>query len=316
MKRIMLIILIGLALYGLRTGLYIVDETKQAVITRWGEAIGDPITKPGLHFTLPFIHKVNFFPKYLLEWDGDPGQVPTSNKTFIWIDTFARWRIVDALKFFENLRDETSAQKKLDDIIDAAARNLVTSNTLRETVRNSNREMDIDSDDISTDTAADSSEDIREISLGRAAMCQAILEQAAPKLNEFGIELVEVKFKRISYVEQVLRNVYERMIAERKQKAEKFRSEGRGASSRIAGEKEKELKRIYSEAYEDAERIKGEADNEAAGIYAQAYSKDPEFYSFLKTLDLYKVSLDSTSEAVLSTDSDWLKYLKKYSAMP
>ncbi len=289
-------------------GLYVVDETEQVVITQFGEAVGEPVKEPGIHLRIPFVQKVNRFRKNLLEWDGEPGQVPTREKTFIWVDTFARWRIFDPLKFFEQVNNETSAHKKLDDIIDAAVRNRVTSSNLRETVRSSNRTMYF-SEAYDT-TKSDSSR--YNIELGRAAMSEQVMDQAAPKLKEFGIELVDLRFKRINYVEEVLKNVYDRMIAERKQIAERFRSEGKGESSRIAGEKEKELKRIHSEAYREAQGIKGVADAAAADIYASAYNRDREFYSFVKTMDLYRASLDSTSWAVLSTKNDFLKYLKDY----
>lgn len=308
MKRILLIIAGTVLAAVVLGGLYVVDETEQVVITQFGEAVGEPVKKPGLHLRIPFVQKVNRFRKNLLEWDGEPGQVPTQEKTFIWVDTFARWRIFDPLKFFEQVNNETSAHKKLDDIIDAAVRNLVTSNNLRETVRSSNRTMYF-SEAYDT-TKSDSSR--YKIELGRAAMSDQIMDQAAPKLKEFGIELVDVRFKRINYVEEVLKNVYDRMIAERKQIAERFRSEGKGESSRIAGEKEKELKRIHSEAYREAQQIKGVADATAADIYASAYNRDREFYSFVKTMDLYRASLDSTSWAVLSTKNDFLKYLKDY----
>ncbi|MBD3346085.1 MAG: protease modulator HflC [Chitinivibrionales bacterium] len=333
MKRILLIIVAIAAVWALRTGLYVVDETQQVIITRFGEAIGEAVTEPGLHMTIPFVHKTTYFQKNLLEWDGDPGQIPTQDKTFIWVDVFARWRIVEPLLFFEKVNNETSAHKKLDDIIDAAVRNLVTSNNLRETVRSTNRTLrsseDLENRPVAgaaRDTADTGGVEITEvdslveenstekvIDLGRAQMAIEIAKQAQPKLEEFGIELVDVRFKRINYVEKVLKNVYKRMIAERKQIAERFRSEGRGEAQRIAGEKEKELKRIYSGAYEKAQVIKGEADAEAAKIYAAAYNRDPEFYSFIKTMDLYKESFDSTSSAVFSTKSDFLKYLKDYS---
>lgn len=308
MKRILLIIAGTVVAAVVLGGLYVVDETEQVVVTQFGEAVGEPVKKPGLHLRIPFVQKVNRFRKNLLEWDGEPGQVPTKGKTFIWVDTFARWRIFDPLKFFEQVNNEMSAHKKLDDIIDAAVRNLVTSNNLRETVRSSNRTMYFSE---AYDTTKDDSSRYK-IELGRAAMCEQIMDQAAPKLKEFGIELVDVRFKRINYVEEVLKNVYDRMIAERKQIAERFRSEGKGESSRIAGEKEKELKRIHSEAYREAQQIKGVADAAAADIYASAYNRDREFYSFVKTMDLYRASLDSTSWAVLSTKNDFLKYLKDY----
>ena len=308
MKRTLLIGFLVVAALVLSSSLYVVDETEQVVVTMFGKAVGDPIREPGLKFKLPVVQKVNVFAKNLLEWDGDKGQIPTRDKTFIWVDVFARWRISEPLTFFEKLRNEQSAHRKLDGIIDAAVRNLITSNNLIEAVRNSNRKMGTDVDETrSRDTVAISLE------LGRSGMCQEILAQARPKLKDFGIELVDVRFKRINYVDEVLRKVYERMIAERSQIAEKYRSEGRGESSKIVGEMQKELKKINSEAYRLVQVVKGKADATATKIYASAYSRDPEFYSFMKTLDLYETSLDSSATLILSTrNSDYLKYLKSY----
>jgi membrane protease subunit HflC len=268
--------------------------------------------EPGLYFKVPFIQNTTYFPKNLLEWDGDPGQIPTLDKTYIWVDTFARWRIVDAIKFFQTVNNTISAQGRLDDIIDPAVRNLVTENKLIETVRKSNRELD---------TYEIGLEDIKErvsyvIKTGREEITNMILKQAQPKLSKFGIELVDVKIKRVNYVEQVRNSVYSRMIAERKQIAEKFRSEGKGEARKILGEKERDLKKITSEAYRKAQVIKGKADAESTKLYAEAFGVDSEFYSFTKTLEIYNEALDKESSMVLSTDSDLFKYLKRYSDKP
>ena len=260
----------------------------------------------------PFIQNATYFPKNLLEWDGDPGQVPTLDKTYIWVDAFARWRIVDPIKFFQTVNNTISARGRLDDIIDPAVRNLITENRLIETVRKSNRELD---------TYEVGLEDIKErlsykIETGREKITKQILVQAQPKLAKFGIELVDVKIKRINYVEQVRDSVYGRMIAERKQIAEKFRSEGKGEAQKILGEKERDLKRITSEAYRTAQTIKGKADAESTKLYANAYGIDPDFYSFVKTLELYSDVFDKDSSLVLSTDSEFFKYLKSYSGKP
>jgi modulator of FtsH protease HflC len=289
--------------------LFVVDETEQVVITQFGRPVGEAIKSAGLHFKVPFIQDANFFPKNLLEWDGEPGQMPTLDKTYIWVDTFARWRISNPLTYFETVNNEMAAQKKLDDIIDPATWNFITSHHLIEAVRDSNRKMDVK--EIGID------ETIREvvvkpIEMGREKIADGIRDQARPKLEQFGIELVDVGIKRINYVEEVRKAVYGRMIAERKQIAEKFRSEGRGESSKIAGDKEKELKKITSQAYKKAQVIKGKADAEATKIYAEAYGKDPEFYSFINTLEIYKGSLDKETWLMLSTKSDFFKYLKKY----
>ncbi|NVM26887.1 MAG: protease modulator HflC [Desulfobacterales bacterium] len=312
MKKGVIFILVIIAIFLLFSrwrAVYVVDETKQVVVTQFGKAIGKPKTDPGLYFKIPIIQQANYFPKNLLEWDGDPGQIPTLDKTFIWVDTFARWKIVDPLKFFETVRNEYGALGRLDDIIDAAVRNFVTSYSLIETVRMTNRELDIREEGV--DEVKEISP-LGEVKTGRAKITKGIMEQAQPKLAEFGIELVDVKIKRLNYVEQVQKSVYARMIAERKQIAEKFRSEGKGEARKIEGDKEREMKRITSEAYRTAQEIKGKADAEATRIYAEAYGQDPDFYSFTNTLDIYKKTLDKDSTLLLSTDSEFFKYMKGY----
>jgi len=301
-----LIIIIIFIIFG---AVYAVDETEQVVVTRFGEAIGKPKITPGLYFKLPIIDTTNYFPKNLLEWDGDPGQIPTLDKTFIWVDTFARWKIVDPLKFFEAVNNVVAGLGRLDDIIDPAVRNFITSYPLIETVRMTNRELDIR--EAGVDEVKELSP-LGEVKTGRAQITKGIMAQAQPKLAEFGIELVDVKIKRLNYVEEVQRSVYARMIAERKQIAEKFRSEGKGEARKIEGDKEKEMKRITSEAYRTAQEIKGKADAESTKIYAQAYGRDPDFYSFTNTLDIYKKTMDKESTLVLSTDSEFFKYFKGY----
>jgi membrane protease subunit HflC len=289
---------------------YTVDETEQAVVTQFGRIVGDPKTDPGLKFKIPFIQTANYFNKNLLEWDGDPGQIPTLDKTFIWVDTFARWKIVDPIKFFQTVNNRFNAIGKLNDIIDPAVRNFITSHHLIEAVRSSNRELDIE--EIGLEQAARRTRVYFQIDVGRQKITQGILEQAQPKLTPFGIELVDVKIKRINYVEEVRKSVYGRMIAERNQIAEKFRSEGKGEAQKIRGEKERDLQEIESEAFKKAQRIKGDADAEATIIYADAYGKDPEFYSFVQTLEIYRETLGENSSLVLSTDSEFLKYLKGF----
>ena len=293
---------------------YTVDETQQVVITQFGRIIGDPKVDPGLKFKIPFIQKANYFAKNLLGWDGDPGQIPTLDKTFIWVDTFARWKIVDPITFFQTVNNRFNAIGKLNDIIDPAVRNAITSHRLISAVRNSNREMD--TTEIGREDEAENKRDTYAIKIGRGEITQGILRQAQPKLSAFGIELVDVKIKRINYVEQVRKSVYGRMIAERKQIAEKFRSEGKGEARKILGEKERYLKQITSEAYRTAQEIKGEADAKATTVFANAFGIDPEFYSFTKTLEIYGEALDKDSELILSTDSEFFKYLKGYTETP
>jgi membrane protease subunit HflC len=312
MKNRNLIIIICITAIILTAGsAFIVDETEQVVITQFGKVIGSPKREPGLYFKIPVIQEANYFPKNLLQWDGNPGQIPTLDKTYIWVDTFARWRITDPVKFFQTVNNTVSALARLDDIIDPAVRNFITSFRLIETVRRSNRELD--TFEIGMESVKKEFQSSLSISAGRELIMKGILEQAQPKLAQFGIELVDVKIKRINYVKEVRESVYGRMIAERKQIAEKFRSEGHGEAQKITGEKERDLKRITSEAYRKAQEIKGKADAEATRIYAQAFGADPSFYSFAKTLEVYNESLSKDSSLVLSTDSELFKYLKGYS---
>lgn len=300
------IVLLGIGLVFGYNSLFVVDETQQVVVTRFGKISREPIVTPGLNVKVPFIDIANYFPKNLLQWDGSPCQIPTKGKTYIWVDSFARWRIVDPVAFFQTVTTVPSAIARLDDIIDPAVRNLVTSHSLIETVRKSDRELD---------TIRRGEDDLEGgfiVKTGREQMTREIVSQAQPKLEKFGIELVDVKFKRINYVQEVRKSVYDRMIAERNQMAEKFRSEGKGEANKIRGDKERELKRISSEAYRLAQVVKGEADAEALAIYADAYKRAPEFYSFVKTLEVYESALDKDSSLVLSTDSEFLKYFKKY----
>ena len=311
MKAKLLIIPLAIILIAFFSGAYVIDETEQVVITQFGKAIGKPNINPGLYFKIPIVQQANFFPKNLLEWDGDAGQVPTLDKTFIYVDAFARWKIVDPLKFFETVNNVVGALARLDDIIDPAVRNFITSYPLIEMVRNTNRKLD------TFEVGVGHTQDERtlgEITMGRGKITQGILQQAQPKLKDFGIELVDVQIKRLNYVEQVRTSVYSRMIAERKQIAQKFRSEGEGEARIIEGNQEKEMKRITSEAYKTAQETMGKADAESTMIYAKAYEKDPGFYSFTKSLDVYESTMDKESSLLLSTDSDFLKFFKGYKA--
>lgn len=287
--------------------IFVLDETKQAVITQFGSPIGDPITDAGLHLKKPFIQRAHYFDKRLLAWDGDPNQIPTKDKKYIWIDTTARWKISDALKFLQSVGSEIGAQARLDDIINAATRDVITSHLLVETVRDTNRILESKKEGEDVVVAEEA---LERIEVGRQILAGAILEKAKVLAPRYGIGLVDVRIKRINYVEAVRRKVYERMIAERKRAAEKYRSEGRGKSAEIEGQVGKELKLITSEAYRTAEEIRGKADAEAIKIYANAYNKDPDFYSFSETLKTYRKTIDSNSTIILTTDSDYYKYLK------
>ena len=309
MKSKGLLVILAIIVFAVFSSAYVVDETEQVVLTQFGRAVGEAKTTPGLYFKIPMIQQANYFPKNLQSWDGDPGQVPTLDKTFIVVDTFARWKIVDPLKFFQTVNNMTGAMGRLDDIIDSAVRNFVTSYPLIETVRMTNRELDVS--EVGVEVVKDTSP-LGDVKFGRSTITKGILEQALPKLKDFGIELVDVKFKQLNYVEEVQKTVYGRMIAERKQIAEKFRSEGKGEARKIEGDMEKDLKEIESGAYKRAQEISGKSDAEATLIYAQALGRDPEFYSFIQTLDIYKDTMDKSTSLVLSTDSELLRFFKGY----
>ncbi|OVE79299.1 HflC protein [bacterium I07] len=290
------------------SSIYTIDETEQVIILQFGKPVGDPIKKAGLHFKLPFIQNVIRFDKRVLEWDGDENQIPTSDKKYIWVDTFARWRIVDPLKFYQSVNNERNAQSRLDDIIDSATRNFVSENILIEAVRNTNREMQItieEAEGFGIESVA------QQIEKGRKQITKLILLKAAETMPQYGIELLDMRIKRINYIEEVRQKVFERMISERKRIAEKFRSEGQGRKAEIDGEREKELERITSEAYRKAQVIKGKSDAEATKTYAGAFNKGPKFYAFLKTLETYRTTLkNNNATLILNTDSDFLKYFK------
>jgi len=285
---------------------YTVDETEQVVVTQFGKPVGNPITEAGLHFKMPFIQTANYFYKNILEWDGDPSQIPTLDKTFIWVDIFARWKIVDPLQFFLKVNNEGVAQGQLDSILNAATRNLIQSHHLIESVRNSNREMEI----LASPVLEQDVRSVTNVGLGREKLSRMILEKGQPKVQELGIQLVDVRIKRIMYIQDVQKKVFERMVAERNQIAEKYRSEGKGESQKIEGWMQRELKTIRSEAYRQSQEIQGKADATAARISAGAYSRDPEFYSLVKTLDLYRNLPEKEIELVLGTECDLFKYLK------
>lgn len=304
---IVLLVIGAVLLVLLPATFYTVDETEQVVITQFGDPVGDPITKPGLKVKIPGIWKVHRFDKRWLAWDGDANQITTRDKKFIWVDTYARWRIADPLAFFKRVRDERGAQSRLDDIIDGETRNAVAAFDLVEIVRSTAREFDVTEElqEFASDRPA------VEIVAGRTGIAKRILEKSSLVTPDFGIELVDVKIKHINYVDEVRVKVYERMITERQRIAERSRSEGQGRSAEIRGQKEKELKEIESEAFKLAEEIRGVADAEATSIYARAYGKDPDFYQFMKTLETYRSSFDSDVTLILTTDSEILSFLKK-----
>ena len=303
------LILIGVAVGGLilfSQTAYTVNEVEQVIITQFGEPVGDPVVAPGFHLKLPFIQRTNVFDKRFLEWDGSPNQVPTRDKRFIWVDTYARWHITDPLLFFQRLRDERGAQSRLDDILDGETRNAVARHDLIELVRSTNRSAE--------DVPIESEEEaviLETIARGRQEITQEILARAAERTADLGIELLDLRLKRINYVEEVQQDVFARMIAERQRIAEQFRSEGQGESARINGERERELAQIQSEAYRQAEELRGRADAEATRIYADAYSQDGDFYAFTKSLETYEETMDPSTFFILGTDSELLRFLEQ-----
>ena len=308
MKRPMLVVQIVavLALLLLLSGAaFQVGEAEQVIITQFGEPVGDPVVEPGLHFKVPFIQDVNYFEKRFLEWDGNPNQMPTKDKRFIWVDTYARWRIVDPLKFFQRLRDERGAQSRLDDILDGEARNAVARYDLIELVRSTNRPPE--------DVPVESEEEaavLSQIEMGRPAIVTEILKAAQGRTADLGIEILDIRLKRLNYVEEVQKDVFARMIAERQRIAELYRSEGQGEAARIRGEQERDLQRIQSEAYRTAQEVRGKADAESTTIYAEAYNRDADFYAFVKSLETYERTIDPRTFFIVGTDSDLLKYLR------
>jgi membrane protease subunit HflC len=298
--------LVLIALATISSTFYTVSETEQVVITQFGEPIGKPITSPGLHVKIPFAQDVNVFDKRWLEWNGNPNQVPTRDKKYIWVETYARWRIANPLLFFQRLRDERGAQSRLDDIIDGDTRNVIANHNLIEVVRVSNRvfERAEDVEDVMETEA------MRQVELGRHKLTRLILERASAVMPDYGIELVDVQIQRVNYIESVQQKVFERMISERKRIADRHRSEGQGKSAEIRGKKERELKVIESEAYRKTQEIMGRGDAEAAGIYAAAYDRDRELYRFVRTMDTYRATVDKQSWLMLSTGAELYHYLQ------
>ncbi len=291
--------------------LYTVDETEQVIITQFGKPVGDPKTEAGLKFKTPFIQQVNPIDKRILEWDGAPSNMPTKDKLYIAVDLFARWRITDPLQYFLRLRDERSAQSRLDDILGSETRNAVAKHELIEIVRTT-KDREPLRDAFLSESDLNTLGGLVPIRKGRALIEEEIFSAAAPKIEVFGIELLDIRFKRINYNESVRPKIYERMISERRQIAERFRSEGNGEAARINGNRERELNRIRSEAYREVEQIRGTADAEATGIYSSAYNqstKAADFYEFQRTMDMYKSVMETNSTLIMSTSSEAWEYL-------
>ena len=316
MSRIRLVgILAALAVgtYLLMSSAYTVSEVEQAIITQFGRPVGDPVTSAGLKFKVPFIQEVNLIDKRVLEWDGNPSDMPTKDKLYVSVDLFARWRIVEPLQYFLRLHDERSAQSRLDDVLGSETRNAVAKHELIEIIRTTKDRVPL-RDALVTDAGqALNIGSLVPIQKGRKQVEQEIFAEAAQKVRVFGIELLDIRFKRINYNESVRPKIYDRMISERRQIAERFLSEGNGEAARIRGNRLRDMNKIQSEAYRQVEEIRGVADAKATEIYAKAYNQSPEavsFYEFTRTMQAYKSLIADNTTLVLSTDSDLFRFLK------
>ncbi len=304
--RIVAIVLVLVLLVVLGNSLFVVREDRQAIITQFGAPVGEAIETPGLKFKLPY-QKAQYFDRRFLEWQGDADELPTRDKVFIFVDTYARWRISDPLLFFQRLRDERGGQSRLDDILDGETRSAIANHDLIEVIRSSNREAAAD------ESSQDAGDGLEEIVTGRDKIRLDILAAAQERTSDLGIEVLDVQFRRINYGKQVEPDVFNRMISERQRIADRFRSQGQGEASRIRGEMDRELKRIQSEAYRSATEIRGRADAEATDIYASAYNQSAQarsFYEFLRTMEAFERTIDEGTWLVLSTDSDYYGFLK------
>ncbi|NBB80122.1 MAG: protease modulator HflC [Verrucomicrobia bacterium] len=311
---IVIFILVLASIVGLLASIYTVDEAEQAVIVQLGAPVGDPITTPGLHFKLPFIQEVRRFDKRVISWDGDPNQIPTRGEQFISVDTTARWRIVEPLTFMQRVQNERGATMRLNDILDSVVRDKISATDLVEIVRS--KDWKVSEDDLErVQVAGEQDEEVllQEVKTGRQELVKSIFTQAASQMPEMGIELIDIRIKRIDYVEAVQQRVFDRMIAERQRIAEQFRSEGQGRAAEIDGDTERSLSEIRSEANRQAEIIRGEADAEASRIYSEAFGADPEFYAFLRTLESYPKTVGPSSTLILGTDSEYFRYLRDVS---
>ncbi len=312
---IIVLAILGVIAFALST--YALDETEQAVVVQFGAPVGEPVTEPGLHFKIPFIQEVRKFDKRLLSWDGDPNQIPTRGEQFISVDTTARWRIVDPLKFLQSVGDERGAQLRLNDILDSVVRDQISASELVEIVRS--KDWEVSEEDLERAlVAGEQDEEIlrQRVARGRAEIVRSVLEQAQKLVPQLGIELVDIRIKRVDYVESVQERVFERMIAERQRIAEQFRAEGEGRAREIDGQTQRQVSEIRSEARRQAEVIRGRADAEATRIYNEAFGADPEFYAFFRTLESYSKSLGKDVTLILRADSDYFRFLRDIGAQP
>ena len=310
-RQIAMLVVLGIVAYVLMSSIYTVSEVEQMIITQFGKPVGEPVTSAGLKVKVPFIQEVNPIDKRVLEWDGNPSDMPTKDKLYISVDLFARWRITDPLQYFLRLRDERSAQSRLDDILGSETRNAVAKHELIEIIRTTKDRVPL-RDALLTEAERDMGS-LVPIQKGRKLVEQEIFTAAAEKVQVFGIELLDIRFKRINYNESVRPKIYDRMISERRQIAERFLSEGNGEAARIRGNRVRDLNKIQSEAYRQVEEIRGLADAKATEIYARAYNQSPEavaFYEFTRTMQSYRSIIADNTTLILSTDSDLFKFLK------
>jgi len=305
-QRMLYLFIVIVVIIILANTLFVVSETEQVIITQFGQPVRNAIRIAGLNVKIPFIQKLHYFEKRIVEWDGESSQIPTADKKFIIVDTFIRWRINDPLLFYQTNRSMAFGYSRLDDIIDGVTRDIITQNDLFEIVRSSNRTLEF-----SSDYDVDFIEPFAEIKIGREQIANNIYTASLPVLLQYGIEVIDVKIKRINYIDSVRRQVYDRMISERKKIAEKYRSTGQGRAAEIIGRLQRDLKEIESQAYLEAQKIIGKADADAIAIYANAYNRDPEFYGFMRSLEAYNKTFSDKNTLILSTDSDLLKYVKK-----
>jgi len=307
------LVILGLAVFVLMSSVYTVNEVQQMIITQFGKPVGESVKTAGLKVKIPFIQEINPIDKRVLEWDGSPSDMPTKDKLYITVDLFARWRIVDPLQYFLRLRDERSAQSRLDDILGSETRNAVAKHELIEIIRTTKDRIPLRDSLLSGTQEELKMGSLVPIHKGRKAVEEEIFIAAAEKVQVFGIELLDIRFMRINYNQSVRPKIYDRMISERRQIAERFLSEGNGEAARIRGNRMRDLNKIQSEAYREVEEIRGMADAKATEIYAQAYNQSPEaveFYEFTRTMQSYKDIIADNSTLVLSTDSDLFKFLK------
>lgn len=307
-------LLLGLIVVSFYLSAYTVNQAEQVIVTQFGRPVGDPVTEPGLHFKLPFVQQVNSFDKRYLAWDGPMVEMSTKDKTYVQVDTFARWRITDPMRYYLRLRDERSAQSRLEDILGSETRTAIARHELIEVVRTDKDRKPFVDESLGKLAGESTLGQLRPIRVGRVAIEKNVFDAAAPKLEEFGIQLLDVRFKRINYNQQVLERIYQRMISERLQIAQRFRSEGEGEAARINGNKERDLNEIQSTAYKQVQEIQGAADAKATEIYAKAYGQKPEaakFYKFTKSMETYRKVINGDASIVLSTNSELFGLLKR-----